>query len=454
MRVRRPRRFRKYNFSSVFNSIHSGTLQRYRPILPSIGVALARSGYSERLIASWLGAPLVSDARYVIRQERPPWMRKGSGALIALFVAGEVVERSDLRAFDSAQLDALEGLGLIGLDGGTVIARCSIVPVRGIFIAADRLDESSPSAVPSPDLSAWNMAACLPPRPRRLLDVGCGAGTLTLLAARAGAHAVGTDVDEGALGWARLNALLNGIGDSPLTLDGDGRGSASFVAGDLYSGVADRRSDTLLFNAPLLRAPLAGDAPLYLCAPRGHSLAAEFLDGAAAHLAAAADAEVLCHTQLAPVVEQAATRVPLPLGLTVRFAHALDGTPHALISLRAAADPAVVRSSVRVPLGPALPHLHRELIDRLHATQVLLLDDEALRAAVLRPAPWLALETSALHDGAAFRPRDLRLGDERLEPMDLDLLERCNGGSLGSTTRSDDEWSRARFLVERGLLVG
>jgi SAM-dependent methyltransferase len=279
-----------------------------------------------------------------------------------------------------------------------------------------------------------------------LLDVGCGAGTAALIAARAGAQSLGTDIDGRALAFASVNALVNDL-------------NAVFLEGDLYAGVREEFA-CVCFNAPLVRASLAGDddeAPLYARSVRGEALAMEFLAGARARTSAAGEA--LCHVQLTSAITDAVRNSGFARAIELHFADAADGTPHALVSLRggeAVRYGGSVRYNgrVRVPIGPALPTLRREALDRLHATaEVLAGDDATLRAAVLRPPPWLLLTRTATHDGGGFRPRALRFGRASIEPEDLALLESCDGRPLGELAPSDEQLWRARELAERGLLV-
>jgi hypothetical protein len=110
-----------------------------------------------------------------------------------------------------------------------------------------------------------------------------------------------------------------------------------------------------------------------------------------------------------------------------------------------------------VPLGPSLPHLGREILDRLHATRELLARGASpsgeLAGTVLRPPPWLELARTWSHDGGAFRPRDARLGAWRIDPDELALLEAADGRTLGALAQGAAGWERALSLVERGLLV-
>jgi SAM-dependent methyltransferase len=378
----------------------------------------------------------MSDVRYL----PPPRLRsrRRVGGLVALLVAGEPVAASDLGDALVGPLDALYEAGLVASDAGLLRARVAVTPFRGALVVSDRLDAVGVDAVLAPDLSAWNVSASLPPGPSRLFDVGCGAGAIALSAALRGAVVVGTDVDRRALRFARLGACLCGV-----TLE--------LVPGDLFADVADR-FDAVAFNAPLLRSPLLGDGevPRYLHVPDGEALVVRFLSGARARTTACGEA--LLHAQLSPAVEAALAESGFAATLSLHFADAVDGTPHALISLRGGAGR---HGRLRVPLGPALPHLGREQVDRLHATLALVAEGEAaLRAAVLRPPPWLELTRSSVHDGVRFRARAVRFGPALVDDEELALLEACDGRPLGEVLDSAS-WplERVRGLLERGLLV-
>jgi hypothetical protein len=106
---------------------------------------------------------------------------------------------------------------------------------------------------------------------------------------------------------------------------------------------------------------------------------------------------------------------------------------------------------VRTPLGPALPHLAREPLERIGQTRDLLAaGGETLGAAVLRPAPWLLLTRAATHDGARFREREVRLGAARLGVEELALIERCDGRTVAEL---EAEPETLKELIEAGLLV-
>lgn len=86
-----------------------------------------------------------------------------------------------------------------------------------VFESADverDLDEAIAASGPTPyGRVLWASAPCvtqvlssLPLAGRRVLELGCGTGLVTLFAARAGAHVLATDVDEGTLEAVRLGA--------------------------------------------------------------------------------------------------------------------------------------------------------------------------------------------------------------------------------------------------------
>jgi protein-L-isoaspartate O-methyltransferase len=386
---------------------------------------VAAAGFDEANIGRWFSVPLVTDARFVRRPPARP--RRGLGAWIALLVAGEPLPRASfLPAPSDDELAAWSALGLVAVVDGLVQPRATVLPWRGLLVA-------SPPAEAF-DVSALNVAASLPAA-CSLWDVGCGAGLLALAAARAGARVFASDVDDELVTWARLNAALNGL---PLEL----------ALGDLLAAApAGARFHTLVFNAPLLRAPLAtaDEAPRYTSSPRGEALALELLDGAPARLDD--DGRILLHAQLTHEVSVALDRWAERSAVTcVRFAEAPDGTPHALTEIRVAAAPG--RRDVRVPLSPACLHLSRAIFDALAGSRELAPEVTPL------PAPWLELRTSEqFPDGGQRRTLRLTFGGVALAAEELALLDRLRGGSLASLQLAGADRERLESLVARGLVI-
>jgi SAM-dependent methyltransferase len=102
-----------------------------------------------------------------------------------------------------------------------------------------------------------------------VLDLGCGAGTLTLAAARrTKGQAVGTDVNPRAIAVARFNARLNQV-------------QATFVCGDLYEPVKPERFAWLFCQPPYVLQPPEAPGVTYLHGgARGDALALRALAGA------------------------------------------------------------------------------------------------------------------------------------------------------------------------------
>ena len=72
---------------------------------------------------------------------------------------------------------------------------------------------------------------------KKLLDVGCGSGALSLVAAQKGAEVTGIDLNPLAVKTARLNARLNAL-------------SADFWESDLLDQVSVSQYDVVLVNPP------------------------------------------------------------------------------------------------------------------------------------------------------------------------------------------------------------
>lgn len=77
---------------------------------------------------------------------------------------------------------------------------------------------------------------------QRVLELGSGLGLAAVLAARAGARVVATDVVPAAVAAIRANALLNGV-------------SVDARLGDCYAPVAGERFDLICANAPQMPTP-------------------------------------------------------------------------------------------------------------------------------------------------------------------------------------------------------
>lgn len=84
-------------------------------------------------------------------------------------------------------------------------------------------------------------------RGRSVLDVGCGTGVLSLVAARAGAVVTAIDVNPDAVHTAVGNAAANGL-------------TVEVLQSDLFEGLPDRRFDLIVVNPPYFAKDPADDA--------------------------------------------------------------------------------------------------------------------------------------------------------------------------------------------------
>ena len=162
--------------------------------------------------------------------------------------------------------------------------------------------------------------------------------------------------------------------------------------------------------------------------------------------ACAARQHILLHAQLTPAVDAALDAFAARAAVTsVVFAHAPDGTAHALSEIRVAAAPS--RRRVLVPLSPACPHLSRAIFDALAAPRTLA--DEATPL----PAPWLELRTRERFDGGRRHALSTTFGGVVLEPDDVALLDRLRGEPLGALALPSATRERLCVMIDRGHVI-
>ncbi|MGZ3443799.1 MAG: hypothetical protein ACXVDD_29970, partial [Polyangia bacterium] len=154
---------------------------------------------------------------------------------------------------------------------------------------------------------------------------------------------------------------------------------------------------------------------------------------------------ILLHAQLTPAVEAALDEHAARAAVgSVIFAHAPDGTPHALTEIRVAAAPS--RRRALVPLSPACPHLQRAIFDALAAPRAL--DD----GATPLPAPWLELRTRERFDGGR-RPLGVTFGGVAVDADDVALLDRLRGEPLGALGLTSTARERLCVMIDRGHVI-
>lgn len=388
---------------------------------------LGDAGLDVRFVVGAFGARLPSDIAYLLSGalRGAPGDRRGLLAWLALLVAGEPIARTALERalpFGAELLGALHACGLVEGDA-TVHARVCLQPLGARqqhgrpWLLTDRLGASG-DAVSAPDLSAWNVIGALP---RTLfgssaLEIGAGAGAVTLHLLQAGAEVTATDLHPPSLAVLRTNLRLQ-------------RSAAECHIADVFDGVPARPYDLVVFNAPLLRAATLGDdtSTWYTASAQGEAIALRFVDQLDKYLDQ--DGEALLHAQW---TEALAARLRPWCVTSLLFARAADGTPFGLHRI-VRGEPQ--QRVLHTPLSNALPCMARALFERTTPAP----------DAALVPAPWLELVTRrALAPGA---PTARTFGgvpiDEGTEACLLDFADHPRPA----------ESALDRSLVERGWLI-
>ena len=235
--------------------------------LDALRLAVARSGYTfETLAAAERVAPMQLDA---VRLPLVHWWlerRPEPAAVLArLFAYQARVPIGAVAGLLGGSLtEILVGAGVLSARDGGVEGRLRLIPFEGLLVLSDP-PEAGPEAVMGPGPTTVTLARLVPRSAGAVLDVGCGAGTLALLAAARGAtRAVGVDLSARAVALARVNARLNA---SP----------AEFRAGDLLEPVGGERFDLVVSQPPYVPLPAGVSPTIYLHGgARGDELAVRF----------------------------------------------------------------------------------------------------------------------------------------------------------------------------------
>ena len=281
--------------------------------------------------------------------------RRGLGGWIALWVAGEAVPAAGAAAAPSAdERAALVALGLV-VDGrrrdagGRGRACC-----RGAALVV-----ASPPAEAF-DVSALNVAASLPAARGERCGTSAAARACWRWWRRAAAPACfGSDVDGELVGWARLNAGAQ----RPRCRVRRRRSLAP-------------RGERAVRRRRLQRAALARAArrrrrraPRYTsAAPSGEALALRFLDGVARAPRVASSCTRSSRPPSPPRSTSWRARAAVA---SVVFAHAPDGTPHALTEIRVARGAGAAARGGAAVAGlpaPVARHLRRAAPRRARST--------------------------------------------------------------------------------------
>jgi len=256
--------------------------------LVALREALRTAGYDARLLADAEAiAPRQFDAvRLPLVQA---WLadQPGPGAILArLFGYRDALGRDDVtRALNPELAGALEACGVLIRQGERVRSLLRLMPFGGVWVGSDDADAQY-DPVMGPGATTQELLNTLPgSMPARVLDVGCGAGSLALVAAHRGATSVtAVDLDPRAVALTAWNARLNEL-------------EISTLAGDLLDPIQGESFDLVFAQPPFVPQPPDVQATTYLHGgSRGDELSLRLLGGLPEVLAPGGQALVLMDT--------------------------------------------------------------------------------------------------------------------------------------------------------------
>ncbi len=275
-------------------------------LIASLRSDLASASFTvDGLLALWGEAA----ASALLRGQRTSALRAlrarsapGAAATLArLFVLGVPVTATELAtALPSLGVAGARALGLVDAGGGADVA-APLVDLRPYgfvdegttvnwWIASD-LGELATGRALAEDhvlgIGGASLTLCglmLRRQIESVLDLGTGCGIQAMHASRHAGRVVATDISERALGFARLNAALNGIDN------------IEFRLGSLFEPVAGELFDHIVSNPPFVITPRTDGVPSYEYRDGGRvgdALVAEVIAGAARHLTPGGIAQLL-----------------------------------------------------------------------------------------------------------------------------------------------------------------
>jgi SAM-dependent methyltransferase len=205
------------------------------PELAALGARLRGAGLTSRALAAWAGTARIAalPARLDALPAQLDAAPTPAAAVLALFVAGAEVARARLSALPDAVIEELLEHGLVERAADRLRARVAVMPLGAALLVCDRLDAPIEQALVCwPDDSSHHLATAIPPgRRARWLDLGCGSAFAALARPELATQITGVDLNERAVGYARLGAALSGIGHVEIAQGdaGDDRAPADLV---------------------------------------------------------------------------------------------------------------------------------------------------------------------------------------------------------------------------------
>jgi len=201
------------------------------------------------------------------------WRLRRSGASAAtamrLLVFSDAVPRQDAaRALGRDLVEELERIGLVeACSDSQLSSPFNINLVNDLYVLCDDLAHGGDAVMGAAHTTSALAQAAYPyERGGRVLDLGCGAGTIGLLFAPQADCCVCTDVNPRALVFARANAAMNDIANVDMR------------QGDLFEPVRSEAFDVIASQPPFVARPSGVDPATFLHGgERGDELALRLL---------------------------------------------------------------------------------------------------------------------------------------------------------------------------------
>lgn len=202
--------------------------------------------------------------------------RRGDpAALLALLFSyrASVPEPRAREVLTAPLLETFREAGLLVVTPDGVESRVRILPFEAVWVLSDELDQPG-DPVMGPGRTTSQLATALGRSTGSVLDVGCGAGSLALVAKKRGAaRVVAVDLSERAVALTRINAQLNDL-------------EIEARAGDLFAPVEGERFDVVVAQPPFVIHAPGEDALTFLHGGAdGDELALRLLHEVPAYLA-------------------------------------------------------------------------------------------------------------------------------------------------------------------------
>ncbi|MCX4240599.1 PqqD family peptide modification chaperone [Paraliomyxa miuraensis] len=223
-----------------------GPIDELRAVLREAAFDDAFLGRCEAIAPRMLDAVRLPAVVWWLRHRTEP-----AAVLARLWAYGDAVDdHAVARVLDRGLVDWLSRAGALRRSAEGWRGGMRLLPFEELWIASDDMHGADP--VMGPGATTQELARAIPHGAGRVLDVGCGAGSLALVAAARGAtEVVGVDLHPRAESWARFDAALNGL-------------AIELHTGDLTAPVAGRRFDLVIAQPPFVVHPPQVEATTYL----------------------------------------------------------------------------------------------------------------------------------------------------------------------------------------------